>query len=582
MPEIIGWGSALILLPAFGLQTYRQWRLRHEPANPSAIWFFILVLIGTGGQVAYSWMLRNWVYLALNSALVVNNGVGLGIAVRRRKVPAHGPAAGRGTASKTHHSESSGQSTMPSDDQNQGEEERREPEPRDDERDQASALEQHRNVVTTTDPTIATGRASDEGRTLRPDETVVAETSRIHRAVPGYVTPDANAFVEPERPASRESGDQGKDKRDAKGQGQGDDKKGKDDKQQKGKAEGKGKDDEKKGKDKDQSEGHKQPAHAGKSGWMSYAATAVLALVCGLAGAWIMMHFGSSKGDDQSKKGGSSQSKNDSSKGQSKEGGEGGGGGSSGDSGSQPSGLASAEAPDTLRKQIEHLTARIGTLGQRIDAMSIPRDASPPNLNALQIKVGELSRAVDQVASLPARDREIENRLDQLREEMKEVRAQLAALKEHGTTTAEAPTPAPAPAARPLGDFLEHKLDEAAGPPSPSASSAPPTYPSSSNDAMKQAIALFKKGQYGKAEDVFRKLQLSRAQDARVWYYSALAHGFATNQWDGETRRFVVQGADCEREGKPPTPQVDAAFADLSPAQGKDWLTSYRSQLVKR
>ena len=85
MPEIIGWGSAFILLPAFGLQTYRQWKNRHEPVNSSALWFFVLVLIGTGGQVAYSWMVRNWVYLALNSALVVNNGVGLGIAIRRRK-----------------------------------------------------------------------------------------------------------------------------------------------------------------------------------------------------------------------------------------------------------------------------------------------------------------------------------------------------------------------------------------------------------------------------------------------------------------------------------------------------------------
>lgn len=85
MPEIIGWGSALILLPAFGLQTYRQWKNRHEPVNLSALWFFVLVLIGTGGQVVYSWMVHNWVYLALNSALVINNGIGLGIAIQRWK-----------------------------------------------------------------------------------------------------------------------------------------------------------------------------------------------------------------------------------------------------------------------------------------------------------------------------------------------------------------------------------------------------------------------------------------------------------------------------------------------------------------
>jgi len=83
MQELIGWGSAAILIPAFGLQTYRQWKNRHEPVNTSALWFFVLVLVGTGGQVVYSWMVRNWVYLALNGVLVVNNILGLGIAFRR-------------------------------------------------------------------------------------------------------------------------------------------------------------------------------------------------------------------------------------------------------------------------------------------------------------------------------------------------------------------------------------------------------------------------------------------------------------------------------------------------------------------
>ena len=79
----IGWGSAAILVPAFATQTYRQWHDRDRPVHTSALWFFVLVLIGTAGQVAYSWMVRNWVYLALNGVLVVNNAIGLGIAVHR-------------------------------------------------------------------------------------------------------------------------------------------------------------------------------------------------------------------------------------------------------------------------------------------------------------------------------------------------------------------------------------------------------------------------------------------------------------------------------------------------------------------
>ena len=83
MQEFIGWGSAAILVPAFATQTYRQWQNRDEPVNAAALWFFVLVLIGTAGQVIYSWMVGNWVYLVLNGILVVNNTAGLGIAVHR-------------------------------------------------------------------------------------------------------------------------------------------------------------------------------------------------------------------------------------------------------------------------------------------------------------------------------------------------------------------------------------------------------------------------------------------------------------------------------------------------------------------
>jgi hypothetical protein len=84
MKELIGWGSALVLLPTFAIQTYKQWRGRHEPSPASALWFFILAFVGVSGQVVYSWMVGNWVYFALNACLVVTNGLGLGIAIHRR------------------------------------------------------------------------------------------------------------------------------------------------------------------------------------------------------------------------------------------------------------------------------------------------------------------------------------------------------------------------------------------------------------------------------------------------------------------------------------------------------------------
>ncbi len=92
LQEIIGWGSALVLLPTFGVQTYRQWHERHRHAGPTSLWFFILAFVGTLGQFVYSWMVNNWVYLALNGCLVVNNAIGLGIAIHRSRIPAAEPA----------------------------------------------------------------------------------------------------------------------------------------------------------------------------------------------------------------------------------------------------------------------------------------------------------------------------------------------------------------------------------------------------------------------------------------------------------------------------------------------------------
>ena len=86
MREIIGWGSALVLLPTFGLQSYKQWQNRHEHATASTLWFFVLALVGVTGQVIYSWMLGNKVYFVLNACLVVTNVLGLGLALHRRAI----------------------------------------------------------------------------------------------------------------------------------------------------------------------------------------------------------------------------------------------------------------------------------------------------------------------------------------------------------------------------------------------------------------------------------------------------------------------------------------------------------------
>ena len=95
MRELIGWGMPMVLIPTFGLQTYKQWQNRHEHATASTLWFFILALVGVAGQVVYSWMLGNWVYFLLNACLVVTNSLGLAMAIHRRGI--HDPHPQRET-----------------------------------------------------------------------------------------------------------------------------------------------------------------------------------------------------------------------------------------------------------------------------------------------------------------------------------------------------------------------------------------------------------------------------------------------------------------------------------------------------
>jgi MtN3 and saliva related transmembrane protein len=88
MQEIIGWGSALVLLPTFGVQAYQQWQNRHQHASGLTLSFFILALIGCGGQVVYSWMLGNGVFFVLNVCLVFTNTLGLALALHRWRISA--------------------------------------------------------------------------------------------------------------------------------------------------------------------------------------------------------------------------------------------------------------------------------------------------------------------------------------------------------------------------------------------------------------------------------------------------------------------------------------------------------------
>ena len=89
-------------------------------------------------------------------------------------------------------------------------------------------------------------------------------------------------------------------------------------------------------------------------------------------------------------------------------------------------------------------------------------------------------------------------------------------------------------------------------------------------------IEQFEKKQYKEAFESFSNLAQSKPEDARVWYYAALARGFATGDWKDETEKLVMRGVEREKAGSPPKAEIDATFSGLTRETGKDWLSFYR------
>ena len=74
MPDLIGWIASAILLATLARQTWRQWR-EPDPRGVSR-WLFLGQIAASVGFVAYSWMLRNWVFLVTNTLILLTAIIG--------------------------------------------------------------------------------------------------------------------------------------------------------------------------------------------------------------------------------------------------------------------------------------------------------------------------------------------------------------------------------------------------------------------------------------------------------------------------------------------------------------------------
>jgi uncharacterized protein with PQ loop repeat len=68
-PEILGWASSMVLLATLLRQVYRQYRERSTQGVSS--WLFIGQLTASTGFLIYSFLLKNWVFVFTNAALLL-------------------------------------------------------------------------------------------------------------------------------------------------------------------------------------------------------------------------------------------------------------------------------------------------------------------------------------------------------------------------------------------------------------------------------------------------------------------------------------------------------------------------------
>lgn len=78
--ELIGWAAAVILVATIGRQVYTQW---HAGTTAGVShWLFVGQVAASIGFVAYSWLERDWVFVATNAVMLATAILGQCIYLR--------------------------------------------------------------------------------------------------------------------------------------------------------------------------------------------------------------------------------------------------------------------------------------------------------------------------------------------------------------------------------------------------------------------------------------------------------------------------------------------------------------------
>lgn len=83
MADALGWVSSIILLATIGSQIFKQWRAGSSEGVSK--WLFTGQMAASIGFTVYSYLLRNWVFVATNLVMACSAVAGLLIVLRHRR-----------------------------------------------------------------------------------------------------------------------------------------------------------------------------------------------------------------------------------------------------------------------------------------------------------------------------------------------------------------------------------------------------------------------------------------------------------------------------------------------------------------
>ena len=81
-PNIIGWAASTVLIATLSRQIYTQWKDKDAKGVSRAL--FVGQIAASVGFIAYSWMLRNWVFIVTNTIILITAVIGQVVITRKR------------------------------------------------------------------------------------------------------------------------------------------------------------------------------------------------------------------------------------------------------------------------------------------------------------------------------------------------------------------------------------------------------------------------------------------------------------------------------------------------------------------